>query len=177
MTDKRDAVYGLLSLADDTSPMDWHIDYEIPLLEVFKAALKKEIEISQSLDIICDGPNCVHDSAPLPSWLPRFDDEELTCGCSAFQGSSLTYHGLGKATNKYKTSPYKASKGSRPRIDFDERGEKLTTHGLLVDRIDSVMPRTHRAPVPGSGSDITIPKQWFSWAFNSTPSTNMQHEQ
>jgi hypothetical protein len=60
MTDKRDAVYAILSLASDITLMDLDINYRLNRLEVFKMATKKMIEQSKCLDILYDAPTCVH---------------------------------------------------------------------------------------------------------------------
>jgi hypothetical protein len=51
-TGERNAVFALLSLAEDTSPRDWNIDYKISALDVYQEAVANIIRTG-SLDIIC----------------------------------------------------------------------------------------------------------------------------
>jgi hypothetical protein len=63
---ERDAVFALLSLAEDTSPRDWNIDYKISALDVYQEAVVNIIRTG-NLDIICQASSCHPHSS-----LPRF---------------------------------------------------------------------------------------------------------
>jgi hypothetical protein len=65
-TGERDAVFALLSLAEDTSPRDWNIDYKISALDVYQEAVVNIIRTG-NLDIICQASSCHPHSS-----LPRF---------------------------------------------------------------------------------------------------------
>jgi hypothetical protein len=69
-TEERDAVFALFSLAGDTSPRDWNIDYQISTLDVYQEAVANIIRTG-SLDIICHVSSCGAPCHPY-SWLPRF---------------------------------------------------------------------------------------------------------
>lgn len=160
MTDQRDAVYALLSLAGDVSARDWDIDYGTSWIEVFKTAVKVIIETSGCLDIICDAAFCSHQIPLSLSWIPRFENEKLPCGCDSFHGSNLTMlesNAIWKRGES--TSPYSTTKGTIPTVSIDEKTGALIADGVIVDRIGSVMegPKSNE-------SSLVIPKKWFNLA-------------
>jgi hypothetical protein len=75
MTDKRDAIYRILSLAADIKASGWEANYSISYLNVYKDIVKKNINISSSLDIVCHAGSCWHYRQPTLTWVPRFDNE------------------------------------------------------------------------------------------------------
>jgi hypothetical protein len=171
MTDKRDAVYAILSLASDITPMGLDINYRLDRLEVFKMATRKMIEQSRCLDILCDAPTCVHGEIILPSWLPRFDYEELPCGCRSFARSTLTFQSTRNRSPSYKetaiTPSYFASQGRKVEaITFTEENQ-LITDCIIMDRVQVVMQRPIWTPVLNGVPELTIPKEWFSLALHS----------
>jgi hypothetical protein len=181
MTDKRDAVYAILSLASDITPMDLDINYRLDRLEVFKMATRKMIEQSKCLDILCDAPTCVHGEIVSLSWLPRFDDQELPCGCRSFAGSILTFHGTRNRSPSYQGTAikpvYLASQGRKVEaILFTEEGQ-LITDGIIMDRVHVVMQRPIWTPVLNDEPELTVPKEWFSLALHSDIQGKTTHHQ
>jgi hypothetical protein len=176
MTDKRDAVYAVLPLAGDISTSDWNFDYGISHIDVFKVVVRKEIESSKSLDILCNGPSsCLHGYL-LPSWVPRFDNQEFPCGCPSFLGSALTFRGtrLVIENDPVTTSPHWASKSRRPSALIFGQDNKLAAEALFIDHIKLVMQRPVWASDPTEEAELTIPKQWFTVAFGPIKSEDSE---
>jgi hypothetical protein len=182
MTDKRDAVYAILSLASDITPMDLDINYRLDKLEVFKMATRKMVEQSRCLDILCDAPTCVHGEIILPSWLPRFDDQELPCGCRSFEGSTLTFHhDTENRSPSYKDTAinpvYFASQGKKVEAIIFTDENQLITDCIIMDRVHVVMQRPSWIPVLTDEPELTVPKQWFSLALHSESPGKATHHQ
>ncbi|PMD19501.1 hypothetical protein NA56DRAFT_647209 [Hyaloscypha hepaticicola] len=180
MTDKRNAVYAILSLTSDITPVDLDINYRLDRLEVFKIATRKMIEQSRCLDILCDACTCMHGEYTFPSWLPRFDDQALPCGCGSFLGSTFTFNSSRKLSdNTSAIKPvYFASQGrTAEAVIFGEDGQ-LITDGIFVDRILVVMQRSTWTGLPNDETELTVPKEWFSLAYpaNSFRKTTHPHE-
>jgi len=177
MTNKRDAVYAILSLASDITPVDLDINYRLDRLEVFKMATRKIIEQSRCLDILCDAPTCVHGEYKFPSWVPRFDGEELPCGCRSFAGSTLTFRGM-RMENVSSIEPvYFASQGRKAEAVIFGEGGRLITDGIFVDRIHVVMQRPTWTGVPNDEPELTVPKEWFSLALPGNSFKKTTHHQ
>lgn len=178
MTDERDAVYAILSLASDITPVDLDINYRIDRLEVFKMATRKMIEQSRCLDILCDAPTCVHGEYTFPSWLPRFDYQELPCGCRSFAGSMLTFHGTRSGVNVSAIEPvYFTSRGRKAEAVIFGEGGQLINDGIFVDRIHVVMQRPTWTRVPNDASELTVPKEWLSLALPANSFRKTTHHQ
>jgi hypothetical protein len=179
MADKMDAIYAILSLASDITPVDLDINYRLDKLDVFKMATRKMIEQSRCLDILCDAPTCVHGEYIFPSWLPRFDNQELPCGCRSFAGSTLTFNGRRSLKDHVSAIEpvYFASQGRKAETVTFGKGGQLIADGTFVDRIHVVMQRPIWTPVPNGEPELTVPKEWFSLAMPPNSLRKTTHHQ
>ena len=77
-TNPRDRVYGLLGLAPPGYANAIKPDYNLSVEEVYRSAVIAELEITNSLTLLCHCGNAQQHSVATPSWVPDWSQEKAT---------------------------------------------------------------------------------------------------
>ncbi|KAK4228914.1 heterokaryon incompatibility protein-domain-containing protein [Podospora fimiseda] len=124
--DPRDKVFAVLGFADRLQAVGITADYRSPVVDVYRDAAKKIIEVSGSLDLL---GLCFFFEQPtadgLPSWVPDFGPSEHTA-------QPLMLDAIGRQRTTH------ASQGAKASPQWDEDGEALVIQGHVVDKITSL---------------------------------------
>jgi hypothetical protein len=122
VTDPRDKIYGLLSLATDSAYLDITPDYIKPTRDVYMNVARRLIQCMKSLDVLKHVETLKHDDS-LPSWVPDWRSIRMELfGDDVVTGTHF----------------YSATRGMAPQLVEPMEPSKLGLRGVMLDVITTV---------------------------------------
>lgn len=123
-SDPRDKIYAILNLANDSSEIVPHPDYNISIADTYKQVTINIIESSNSLQILSLAGRPVYERilSGLPTWVPDFSHRATSTINSAI--SSLT--------------PVSADAKTNATVSINAQKRTLKVRGFIVDIVDGL---------------------------------------
>jgi hypothetical protein len=149
VTEPRDTVYAILTLAKDVRPLNEPIDYSKSVKQVCKDLVSHTVNSFGSLDIICRP--WAPESPDLPSWIPKLSRHAFASGSDGrrVNGDSL----VGSPTRPIYNASGK-SRGARAIFSDQGNGFNLFVKGFRLATITVVEEPALNGVIPSSWMEL-----------------------
>ena len=171
VTDPRDTVYAILTLANDVKPLNEPVDYSKTVKQVCKDLISHTINSFGSLDIICRPWAPI--SPNLPSWIPQISRHAFA---SNSDGRRINADSLVGSPSRPIYNAGGKSRDVKALFSDQGAGFKLSVKGFKLDTITSVEEPALNGVIPSSwmevGTRIAEEREKSEWSTNYTPEWN-----